>query len=172
MSIQLFNVVYGRDLVSKLRESLSEPYLVVSMAALWPRFERAFTHSRHHVHLVDSLEVRDLEALVRDLPSVEVVVGLGGGMAIDVAKYIAWRRRLPLFQVPTSMSVNAPFAQRAAVRDEGALKYVGCLPRYRRAPDRTACHQPFQCWRHRLLLHSPLGLGDGSARGQVRAPVA
>jgi glycerol dehydrogenase-like iron-containing ADH family enzyme len=125
MSIQLFNVVYGRDLVSKLRESLSEPYLVVSMADLWPRFERAFTHSRHHVHLVDSLEVRDLEALVRDLPSVEVVVGLGGGMAIDVAKYIAWRRRLPLFQVPTSMSVNAPFAQRAAVRDEGVLKYVG-----------------------------------------------
>ena len=125
MSIQLFNVVYGRDLLPNLRDSLSEPYLVVTMADLWPQFERVFAHSRRHVHLVDSLEVRDLDALTRDIPSVEVVVGLGGGMAIDVAKYIAWRRRLPLFQVPTSMSVNAPFAQRAAVRDSGVLRYVG-----------------------------------------------
>jgi glycerol dehydrogenase-like iron-containing ADH family enzyme len=125
MSAQLFNVVYGRDLAAKLPEVLSEPYLVVTMADLWPRFEPSFTPGRRHVHLVDSLEVKDLEALVRDLPAAEVVVGLGGGMAIDVAKYVAWRRRLPLFQVPTSMSVNAPFAQRAAVRDAGVLKYVG-----------------------------------------------
>lgn len=125
MSTQLFNVVYGRDLVAKLPEVLSEPYLVVTMADLWPRFEQAFTPGQCHVHLVDSLEVKDLEALVADLPALEVVVGLGGGMAIDVAKYLAWRRRLPLFQVPTSMSVNAPFAQRAAVREQGVLKYVG-----------------------------------------------
>lgn len=125
MSTQLFNVVYGRNLVAKLPEVLSQPYLLVTMADLWPRFEQAFTPGQRHVHLVDSLEVKDLEALVRDLPAAEVVVGLGGGMAIDVAKYLAWRRRLPLFQVPTSMSVNAPFAQRAAVRDEGVLKYVG-----------------------------------------------
>jgi len=125
VSTQLFNVVYGRDLVAKLPEVLSEPYLVVTMADLWPRFEQAFTPGQCHVHLVDSLEVKDLEALVADLPALEVVVGLGGGMAIDVAKYLAWRRRLPLFQVPTSMSVNAPFAQRAAVREQGVLKYVG-----------------------------------------------
>jgi len=125
VSTQLFSVVYGRDLVAKLPEVLSEPYLVVTMADLWPRFEQAFTPGQCHVHLVDSLEVKDLEALVADLPALEVVVGLGGGMAIDVAKYLAWRRRLPLFQVPTSMSVNAPFAQRAAVREQGVLKYVG-----------------------------------------------
>jgi glycerol-1-phosphate dehydrogenase [NAD(P)+] len=125
MSIQLFNVVYGRDLVAKLPEFLSQPFLVVTMEDLWPRFEKSFGSGGYQVHLVWSLETRDLEALVKDGPEAEVVVGLGGGMAIDVAKYVAWRRRLPLFQVPTSMSVNAPFAQRAAVRDEGVLKYVG-----------------------------------------------
>lgn len=79
MSTQLFNVVYGRDLAAKLPEVLSEPYLVVTMADLWPPFEPSFTPGRRHVHLVDSLEVKDLEVLVRDLPAAEVVVGLGGG---------------------------------------------------------------------------------------------
>lgn len=125
MSVQLFNVVYGRDLVAKLPEVLSEPYLVVTMEDLWPRFESSLGRGGCQVHLVKSLEVEDLEALVTEHTDVEVVVGLGGGMAIDVAKYFAWRRRLPLFQVPTSMSVNAPFAQRAAVREDGVLKYVG-----------------------------------------------
>lgn len=125
MSIQLFNVVYGRNLVAELPAILSSPYTVVTMADLWPRFEADLAGGASAVHLVSSLEIEELERLVRDLPAGENVVGLGGGMAIDVAKYLAWRRRLPLFQVPTSMSVNAPFAHRAAVRDKGVLKYVG-----------------------------------------------
>ena len=125
MSVQLFNVVYGRDLVARMPEILSRPFLVVTMEDLWPRFQESLRAGGCQVHLVRSLEIADLEVLVKDGPQAEVVVGLGGGMAIDVAKYVAWRRRLPLFQVPTSMSVNAPFAQRAAVRDQGVLKYVG-----------------------------------------------
>jgi glycerol-1-phosphate dehydrogenase [NAD(P)+] len=110
MSAQLFNVVYGRNLVARLPEILSRPYLVVTMEDLWPRFQEPLRSGGCQVHLVKSLEIADLEILAEDGPDAEVVVGLGGGMAIDVAKYVAWRRRLPLFQVPTSMSVNAPFA--------------------------------------------------------------
>src|SRR4051794_13022085 len=125
MSPQLFNVVYGRALVAELPQILNRPYTVVTMADLWPRFEPALRAGLGALHLVASLEVEDLERLVRELPPTETVVGLGGGMAVDVAKYLAWRRRLPLFQIPTSMSVNAPFAQRAAVREQGVLRYVG-----------------------------------------------
>jgi glycerol-1-phosphate dehydrogenase [NAD(P)+] len=125
VSLQLFNVVYGRELVRALPDSLSAPYTVVTMRDLWPKVEADLSRGRGHVHFVDSLEVTELERLVNELPSSEAVVGVGGGMAVDVAKYVAWRRRLPLFQVPTSMSVNAPFAQRAAIRDEGVLRYTG-----------------------------------------------
>lgn len=52
-------------------------------------------------------------------------MGLGGGVAIDTAKYIAWRRRLPLFQVPTALSVDAMFGHRAGVREDGVVQYVG-----------------------------------------------
>lgn len=46
-------------------------------------------------------------------------------MAIDVAKFVSWRRRLPLFQVPTALSVDAKFGHRAGVRVDGVVQYVG-----------------------------------------------
>ncbi|RJL23178.1 iron-containing alcohol dehydrogenase [Bailinhaonella thermotolerans] len=118
-------MAYGRNLVAELPAILNRPYLVVTMADLWPRFAPQLSDGLAAVHLVDSLEIEDLERLPGTLPRFETIVGLGGGMAIDVAKYLAWRLNRPLFQVPTSMSVNAPFAHRAAVRDQGVLKYVG-----------------------------------------------
>lgn len=123
--MQLFDVAYGRELVAELPHIVNPPFLVVVNADLWPRFAPSFEGTDAVVHLVDSLEIVDLEATLAELADVKAVIGIGGGVAIDVAKYIAWRRNLPLFQVPTSMSVNAPFAQRAAVRDKGILKYVG-----------------------------------------------
>src|SRR6185436_7358539 len=59
------------------------------------------------------------------LPATGSVIGLGGGQAIDVAKYFAWSRQLPLFQVPTAMTVNAPFGQRAGLRQDGIVRYLG-----------------------------------------------
>jgi glycerol dehydrogenase-like iron-containing ADH family enzyme len=121
----LFDVAYGRKLVAEIPKIVNPPFLVVSVADLWPSFSNQFDGADIHLHVVDSLEIDDIERTLADLPQVKAVVGIGGGVAIDVAKYFAWRRNLPLFQVPTSMSVNAPFAQRAAVRDKGILKYVG-----------------------------------------------
>ena len=66
-----------------------------------------------------------LEALLDELPTASSVIGLGGGQAIDVAKFIAWRRRLPLFQVPTAMTVNAPFGHRSGLRRDGIVRYLG-----------------------------------------------
>jgi glycerol-1-phosphate dehydrogenase [NAD(P)+] len=119
-----FTTVYGRGLVEELEAIVHRPHLIVTMADIWPLFSDAFEEGVS-VHFVDSLEREDLERLSRDLSAFESVIGLGGGQALDVAKYLSWRRRIPLFQVPTAMSVNAPFAQRAAVREKGVVRYVG-----------------------------------------------
>lgn len=123
--MQLFNVAFGRELVAQLPEIVNPPFLVVCARDLWPMFSSHFEGTDSHVHLVESLEIEHLEHVLTELPQVKAIIGIGGGVAIDIAKYFAWRRNLPLFQVPTSMSVNAPFSQRAAVRDNGILRYVG-----------------------------------------------
>ena len=123
--MQLFNVAYGRDLYQELPKIINPPFLVVTNKDLWPKFSHHFDSKETFVHIVNSLEIKDLEKTLEELPKVKAIVGIGGGVAIDVAKYFAWRKNLPLFQCPTSMSVNAPFGHRSAVRDNGILKYVG-----------------------------------------------
>ena len=123
---QGFRTVFGHELVGELPAFVHRPYLVVTMADLWPRFEdRLAGPHLAGVHLVDTLELAELVELEARLPRAAAIVGLGGGQALDVAKFLAWTRRLPLFQVPTATTVNAPFGHRAGLRDAGRVRYLG-----------------------------------------------
>lgn len=121
-----FTTVYGRNLVAELPAFVHRPYLVVTMDDLWPTF-RPQLDGPHlaGVHTVRTLELDELEAGLDALPACASVIGLGGGQAVDVAKFVAWRRNIPLFQVPTAMTVNAPFGQRAGLRVDGLVRYLG-----------------------------------------------
>jgi glycerol dehydrogenase-like iron-containing ADH family enzyme len=120
-----FTTIFGRNLVAELRHFVHRPYLVVSMADLWPRFAHAFDEHLATAYLVDTLDYAKLTQAMAQLPLCNSVIGLGGGQALDVAKFIAWTRRLPLFQVPTAMTVDAMFGHRAAVRIDGKVRYIG-----------------------------------------------
>lgn len=121
-----FPTVFGHELVGELPAFAPRPYLVVTMDDLWPRFAPLLERPGFGaVHLVRSLELDDLQRTIDDLPPVASVIGLGGGQAVDVAKIVAWMRRLPLFQIPTATSVNAPFGHRAGVRVNGVVRYLG-----------------------------------------------
>jgi ribosomal protein S18 acetylase RimI-like enzyme len=78
---------------------------------------------------VDSAHVDALEALVAAVPrAATVVAGIGGGMAVDAAKYIAWRRGLRLCTIPTALTVDAFVTPPAGVRkgDSHLVEYVHC----------------------------------------------
>jgi glycerol-1-phosphate dehydrogenase [NAD(P)+] len=121
---ELFQTVYGRGLVPELKTFVQRPYLVVTMEDLWDRFAGDFDDGLEGPMLVTDLEQAELDRQVDALPPCGSVIGLGGGQALDVAKYVAWKRRLPLFQVPTALSVNAAWGHRAGVRVDGVVRYV------------------------------------------------
>jgi len=122
---ELFHTVYGRGLVPELKAFVHRPYLVVTMEDLWARFEGDFDDGLAGPLFVGSLEREDLDRIIAELPPFASIIGLGGGQALDVAKYVAWSRQKPLFSVPTVMSVNAAWAHRSAVREHGVVRYVG-----------------------------------------------
>ncbi len=44
---------------------------------------------------------------------------------MDTAKWIHWRRQVPLYQVPSLPSVNACFTRMTALREGGGVRYAG-----------------------------------------------
>lgn len=120
-----FPTVFGRNLVPELANFVHRPFLVATMADLWDKFKDDLEGADCRPYIVESMDQADLERDLAELPMVEAVVGLGGGQALDAAKYVAWRRRLPLFQVPTALSVNAVYSQRSGIRVDGKVLYRG-----------------------------------------------
>ena len=120
-----FPTVFGRGLIEELRNFVHPPFLVVTMDDLWPRFQASFKGAPAQPYFVKTLEWDELETECQKLPSCEAIVGLGGGQALDIAKFFSWRKRLPLFQVPTALSVNAVYGQRSGVRHQGQILYRG-----------------------------------------------
>ena len=122
--IAQFNTVFGRSLLPEVENFVRPKMLVVTMLDLWPLF-RDHLPADAMPYMVRSMERATLETDLAQLADVASIVGLGGGQAIDAAKYFAWQMNLPLFQFPTSLSVDAVFGHRAGVRESGVVKYVG-----------------------------------------------
>mgnify|MGYP000498294966 CR=1 FL=1 len=120
-----FVTIYGRNLVGELPNFVHRPYLVVTMEDLWPKFESFFDKNLAGVYMVRTLEYEQLCKDLERLPNCKSVIGLGGGQALDVAKFFVWNQPKPLFQVPTAMSVNAAFGHRTAVRFQSKVRYIG-----------------------------------------------
>jgi glycerol-1-phosphate dehydrogenase [NAD(P)+] len=82
----------------------------------------------HHLIEANSVELSDLQAVAAAVPAGgEVVVGLGGGSALDTAKFVSESSGLPLVQIPSIISVDAAFTAPYGYRDGSRVRYAGDL---------------------------------------------
>ena len=71
------------------------------------------------------MELSGLERISSEGCPGDYVVGLGGGTALDTAKFFAWKYGRPLVQIPTITSVDAGFTDAVGIREDGKVKYIG-----------------------------------------------
>jgi glycerol-1-phosphate dehydrogenase [NAD(P)+] len=82
----------------------------------------------------------DTVRLFADLPQgVDAVVGVGGGKALDVAKYLAFLARLPYYAVPTSLSNDGFCSPQSSLTIRGRRKSVAAVVPYAVVVDTAVC---------------------------------
>ena len=119
-----FPVSYGRRLLAGVVPTLG-PYALVTQPEPWAIVRDSLPVQPTVVIDAGDLTPQNLEHFVASTPAVAAVVGLGGGSAMDTAKWLHWRRQIPLVQVPSLPSVNACFTRMTALRDRGGVRYEG-----------------------------------------------
>lgn len=115
----------GRGILAPHIAALPGRYLLVSQPEPLAAADPAIAAGALAVVRVGSLAAADLEAQAASLPAADRVVGLGGGMCMDAAKSLAWRRGIPLVLAPSIVSVDAPVTNTFAVRSGGSVVYEG-----------------------------------------------
>ena len=100
-------VKYGHGLVQD--ESAGwQRYIVVTTPTAWKTAQPYLSEQPAGVGIVSMLDWDHLEETSNALPDdAELVVGMGGGTALDASKYVALRKDLPLRLVPTVVSTGA-----------------------------------------------------------------
>jgi glycerol dehydrogenase-like iron-containing ADH family enzyme len=115
---------FGSALIESL-EFHPERTAFATMDLPWKLVTPRLASRPRHVEFVQSMERRALDEAAERLPSVDTVIGVGGGSALDFAKYLAWKRELRLVLVPSIVSVDACVTASIGVRDGGRVHYVG-----------------------------------------------
>jgi glycerol-1-phosphate dehydrogenase [NAD(P)+] len=122
---QGFASEYGSGIAPRVLDRLG-PYVLVVHPEPWDAVRPLLARPPRQVIAAGDLSLAHLEALVAALPAdATAVVGLGGGSAMDTAKWLHWRSGLPLYQLPSLPSVDACFTRMTALRDAGGVRYEG-----------------------------------------------
>ena len=125
--------IQGPGEIDRLHEygsRLGNEFLVVAeeqtMTALHDRVERAFEETDAvliYEEFSGTCTGPEIERLntVCDLSSCDVVLGMGGGRAIDAARAVAAMRRLPFMVVPTTAATGAPCSSVAIITEDNGI---------------------------------------------------
>ena len=124
-------VRYGRRILAQTLQTMQEShhtksYLILTQPEAWEVAREQFRSiDSSRVAYLRSTEYAQLAAMELALPPAALVMGVGGGQAMDAAKYVAWRRGLPLILAPTIVSVDAAVTNTIAVREGRRVRYTG-----------------------------------------------
>jgi glycerol-1-phosphate dehydrogenase [NAD(P)+] len=114
----------GAGVLRTLGEAI-EQAAVLTMPLPWQAVQKVVSVDPQRVVMLESVEEEALERLVSELHGVSTVAGVGGGMAVDAGKYVAWRLGVPCISVPTVISTTAFANSMTAIRRNSQVVYVG-----------------------------------------------
>ena len=115
----------GRGILLDEIGRLRQPYALVSQPEPLAHVPSSVVARAHTSVMAHSLDEAELERTAASLEHVEHIVGIGGGVVMDTAKFLAWRTSSPLVLAPSIVSVDASVTNTVAIRRNGSIEYDG-----------------------------------------------
>ena len=118
------SVRFGGGAIDGIGKELGR-FIVTTMDVPWRLAESRLGAKPIAVLYVENMEIETLDRQVASAPECDAVLAIGGGQAIDLGKYLAWKRGLRLVTAPTILSVDAFVTPAAGIRRGHRVEYVG-----------------------------------------------
>ena len=116
--------VFGRGAVQNIASDVGT-FTVCTMEIPWKLTKELIGATPLAVVMVNSMEESVIESQLATVPECDTFIGIGGGQAVDLAKYFSWKRKKRLVTIPTVLSVDAFVTPGAGIRRGSEVVYVG-----------------------------------------------
>jgi len=102
-----------------------EDYVVFTVEPPWSSVRGLLAHPPTETVMVGEVDRETLDANTSRVHHARTAVGLGGGRAVDAAKYFALKTGCRFVSVPTILAADAYLTPKAGVRIDGVVNYIG-----------------------------------------------
>jgi len=121
------SIEHGRGTIQGIKFLIEgKDTLVITSQSAWSSLRKLLAFGPVNVFSATSVSQKSLDELLAMSKRFKTIIGIGGGMVIDSAKYVAWITGARLVLVPTVLSTNAFATEAIGVRtEEGKVVYVG-----------------------------------------------
>lgn len=114
---------YGKGVIREYCRPLDD-YVVFTSPSAWRAVEPLMNQPPRSVVYVENQEMTYSKRLLSEAPRVEYVVGVGGGKAIDAAKFVADGMGAKMIFIPTIVSTGALFQAPYPAREDGKINIL------------------------------------------------
>lgn len=115
---------YGRDVAIDGINAL-DSYTAVVADPPWAEFQKNLKNKPRKTIIPKNVDEEYLQSIADEFNESSMVVGIGGGLAIDAGKFMAWKWDAPYMRIPSIISVDAFLTREVGVRNENRVRYIG-----------------------------------------------
>ncbi|MCP4258669.1 MAG: iron-containing alcohol dehydrogenase family protein [Planctomycetes bacterium] len=116
---------FGHNLIENLNSKDLGRYIVYTQEVPWKLFVGRFKTKPLKIVMIEHVGLELLINLLNDFTDCDSIVAFGGGLAIDSAKFVAWKKQKRFIAIPTVISADVSLCRSVAVREDWKVRYIG-----------------------------------------------